>query len=121
MIGMAKVILATDTGGGGGNPDLSAFVSPDRIQTTTSNGGYTSPNITVSVSGGSSPYSYQWTSTTLSLNILSPTSKVTRVSASGYNDLIAGQVTCTVTDDNGDEVSASCTVAITFTNGGIPQ
>lgn len=121
MIGSAKVILATESGGGGGAPDLAVFVSPDSINPITSNGSYTSPNITATASGGVAPYSYSWSSNTAALNITNPTSKVTRVSASGYNDIVVGQVTCIVTDDNGDDVSASCGIVITFTNGGIPQ
>lgn len=119
MIGAAKVVLATESGGGGA-PDLAVFVSPDNISTTTSNGSYTSPNITATVSGGVAPYSYSWSSNTADLNISNPSSKVTRVSASGYNDIVVGLLTCRVTDDNGSEVSASCRIAITFSNGGIP-
>lgn len=95
-------------------PSYGVFITPEELQSVTSNGSYTSPSFTANVTGGVGPFEYSWSSD--DLTVTSPTSEVTRIQASGFNQEKFGLLTLNVTDaGNGNAIaSASAEINIFF-------
>ena len=66
------------------------------------------------VSGGTEPYSYEWTIVGAEMSVLSPDEKITRVQASGFNIERSGTLSCTVTDDAAATVTFQSSILIIF-------
>lgn len=116
MLGIAKIILNAN-GGTPPSSSLSVFVTPETVNTQTSNGGYTSPYFIATASGGNSPYTYEWTISDPAFTIItSSTDNRVRVSVSGTNELRVATLTCKVTDDSANTKSGTATLAIAFGN-----
>jgi hypothetical protein len=101
-------------GGGGGGGALSLAVSPNPCQGTGFSSTVTTPNCTVTPSGGQAPFTYAWTTQTGLFQINSPSSSKTTftrnaVPLNGEIDVVAK---CVVTDSL--NVSSSITVNVQF-------
>lgn len=93
---------------------LSALVSPSNLSENVSNGPNTSASVSASASGGSTPYDYAWTwdSGGTGLTIDTPSAQSTTVSSNGTDEEFNGVLKCTVTDDDSDTASDTCSVTI---------
>lgn len=115
MIGAAKIVIASPTGG---SPALAAYASPSPLLKVSPNGSYTSPFIEAYPSAGVSPYTYAW-SVTSGFTLSSTTDKSVKLSCSGYNDTVSGTLTCVVTDTALNDVTINVPVTILFENFGL--
>lgn len=113
MIGV-NIMKAVNDGGAPPSPAFDMFITPSQINASAPNGGYTTATIKANTSGGQEPYSYSWSISNGNMSITSPTSQTTRVTASGYNDVVQGSLTCVATDDLGAEVTKNILVTIVF-------
>lgn len=113
MIGAAKMqVIET----GAPPPAYSVNLTPGDLFVFSSNGASTSPTIFSSVIGGVGPFEYLWTIDNPAITINSPTNNSTSFTASGFNDVVSGIATLTVTDtgDGDAETSKNATVIFEF-------
>lgn len=94
--------------------DVKATITPAYLSTTTSNGSYTTPFFTASVSNGVGPFTYQWEFQ--EGTVLTPADIKTRLQVSGYNSDVFGVLRLTVTDtgDSNKTSEAVASVAVLF-------
>lgn len=116
MLGAAKSAMGGVIIGGSPPPPLSTSVSPALIQTQVPNGTHTTAALTASAFGGTAPYSYQWSVSNPVFSIIEQSANKVKVRVSGYNRIQDTTVTCTITDNAANQVSATCTVTVIFTN-----
>lgn len=93
-------------------PTYGVSITPSDFGSRSSNGSYTTPFMTANVSGGTPPYTYLWEAT--DGTVLSPTDAQTKITVSGYNEIIVGNLTVTVTDSLLAEVSDVTTYRVLF-------
>lgn len=115
MAGSAALLMTTNDGGGGGAPALSGFITPSRVSAQTTNGAWTSPRLTMNASGGTPPYTYEW-SATAGFTVNSTSEEKTTVSKSGFDTISFSEVTCKVTDGSSDTIEATINVTAIFGN-----
>lgn len=111
-----NLIKATEAGGPPPPPALSVFITPSEIRANSPNGAWQSPLITANASGGTQPYSYAWSINNGNMQLSSTSDQSIRVTASGYNDLVTGTLTCTVTDGAAGNESDDIFISVFFGN-----
>lgn len=111
MLGTSRLIIASPSAGSPPSGDLSVFVSPSSASNSVGNGSWTSPTFTASVSGGTKPYSYSWSATR---GTVIDNGASANVRLSGYNEDEVSELTCTVTDDNGDTAQDTAGIVVFF-------
>ena len=93
-------------------PDVKVSITPQSFTSISTNGSYTTPFFTSSVSNGVGPFTYSWKFD--SGSVLTPNDAKTRVQASGYNSQVEGVLTLTVTDAGDANKTATSTVNVTI-------
>ena len=96
MAGSAALLMAVNPSGGGAPSPLNGFITPSNITQNAPNGSWTSPQLTMNASGGTPPYTYEWTATD-DFNVNSPFSQKTTVTESGFDTIKISTITCTAT------------------------
>jgi hypothetical protein len=117
MIGAIKMGLMSYSGSGGSPyppSPLAASPTITNLGLIVPNGTYITPPIGAVVSGGTEPYSYEWTIVGAGMSVLSPDEKTTKVQVSGFNIERSGTLSCTVTDDAADTVTFQTSILIAF-------
>ena len=95
-------------------PDVKVSISPINFIALSSNGSYTTPFFKSTVTNGVGPFNYSWSFD--SGSVTSPTNEKTRLTLSGYNSEVQGELSLTVTDtgDSNKTASASASVTVYF-------
>ena len=110
MIGAAN----TQSAGVNITPQYSVYLAPSYLYVFSFNGSTTSPLVRSTVNGGSGNYTYQWSVDNNKITINTPTSADTTFRASGFNGIIEGVGTLTVTDTGNGDAQTLVNIDIQF-------
>lgn len=113
MIGAAKIVIANSAAPVTPEP-LSGYITPSVLVKFTTNGAYTSPTIEAFPTGGTGPYTYEWSRVSGALSLTSTTNKTTKINCSGYNREITGIINCVITDATLSTKTLELEVSVTF-------
>jgi hypothetical protein len=89
-------------------------LNPGNLISTSTGGSRTSSRMFSEVVGGVGPYEYLWTIDNEDITINTPTADSTTFTASGFNEIITGIATLTVTDLGNGSLESAKNAAITF-------
>lgn len=117
MIGAAKILIANSAAPVTPEP-LSGYITPPTLTKFTTNGAYTSPTIEAFPTGGTGPYTYEWSKVSGALSLTSTTDKTTKINCSGYNVEVTGIINCVITDATLATKTLTLYVSITFGSSG---
>ena len=114
-LGAAKLIGT----GAAASIDYGVIISPSDIAVSQpQNGGAGSPTIGATVTGGVGPFTFEWSTDQARFNIIPDTiSQTINLGCSGYNELVQGNLTCTVTDAGNANAETSSTIVAVFLFG----
>lgn len=117
MIGAIKMgLMSYSESGGSPYPPSPLAASPSitNLELIAPNGTYITPPIEAVVSGGTEPYSYEWSIVGAGMSVVTPNEKSTKVQVSAFNIERSGTLSCTVTDDAAATVTFQSSILIAF-------